>query len=45
MKGDFKTTILIYVVTFLIAIEVFIIVNLFDKNKETREVFNEMKKW
>lgn len=43
IKGEFKNILLIYIITFLLAIGTFIIINLFDKNKDTEKVFNEIK--
>lgn len=43
MKGDFKSILFIYIITFAIAIGVFAIINIFDKNKDTQKAFNEIK--
>lgn len=43
MKGQFKSIILIYIITFAIVIATYIVISLFDKDKETEKVFNEIK--
>lgn len=43
MKGQFKSILLIYIITFAIVIATYVIINLFDKEKETEKVFNEIR--
>jgi len=43
MKGNWMSIVVIYLITFALAIVVFIIVNIFDKNKETKKALNEIK--
>ena len=41
--GDIKTIIIIYAITFVITAIFLIIINIFDKNKETKEALNAIK--
>mgnify|MGYP004603400199 FL=1 len=41
--GDIKTTIIVYAITFVITAIFLIIINIFDKNKETKEALNAIK--
>lgn len=43
IKGDFKSILFIYIITFGLAIGTFFIVNILDKNKETKKAFIEIK--
>ena len=43
MKGDIKSIVIIYIITFLLAIGTFALINVFDKNKETKKAFIEIK--
>jgi len=43
MKGNWISILIIYLITFALAIVAFILVNLFDKNKETQKAFEEIK--
>lgn len=43
LKGNFKTSILIYILTFVIAIGIIFIINKFDKNKVTKEAIDVIK--
>ena len=41
--GDIKTTIIVYAITFIITAVFLIIINIFDKNKETKEALKAIK--
>ena len=41
--GDIKTTIIVYAITFVITAIFLIIINIFDKNKETKEALKAIK--
>ena len=43
MKGDIKSIVIIYIITFLLAIGTFALINVFDKNKETKKALIEIK--
>ena len=43
MKGNWASILTIYIVTFASVIGVFVLVNIFDKNKETEKALNEIK--
>lgn len=43
MKGDIKSIVLIYIITFALAIGTFALINIFDKNKETKQALIEIK--
>lgn len=43
MKGDIKSIVIIYIITFALAIGTFAIINVFDKNKETKKALIEIK--
>lgn len=43
IKGNWTSIIIIYIVTFVLAIIAFILVNIFDKNKEAQKALDEIK--
>lgn len=43
MKGNWTSIVVIYLITFILAIFAFILINIFDKNKETEKALNEIK--
>ena len=43
MKGNWLSIFVIYLITFGLAIFIFVLISLFDKNKETEKVLNEIK--
>lgn len=43
MKGNWISILIIYLITFALAIGAFILINVFDKNKETEKALNEIK--
>lgn len=43
MKENWSSILVIYLVTFALAIGVFILINIFDKDKETEKALNEIK--
>lgn len=43
VKGNIRTTIAIYIITFIITASIILLVSIFDKNKETEEVLKAIK--
>lgn len=43
VKGNIKTTIAIYIITFIITSSIILIISIFDKNKETEEALKAIK--
>lgn len=43
MQGNWKSIIIIYLITFALAIGMFVFINIFDKNKETEKALREIK--
>lgn len=43
MQGNWKSIIIIYLITLALAIGIFVIVNVFDKDKETKKALQEIK--
>lgn len=43
MKGDWLDIVIIYLITFALAILAFVLINVFDKNKETEKALKEIK--
>lgn len=43
MQGNWKSIIIIYLITFAIAVGMFVFINIFDKNKETENALKEIK--
>jgi len=43
MKGNWNIIVIIYLITFIIVLFTFILINIFDKDKETEKALNEIK--
>lgn len=44
VKGNIRTTIAIYIITFIITATIILLINIFDKNKDTQEALEALKK-